>query len=92
MLSPFTPHICEEMWSMLGGKKFLSLDKWPEYDEKLVSNKNEAGEDLVKNIVYDIREIQKLKGIKPRSVTIFLAEDWKFHIYNIILKNKSNNH
>ena len=35
LLSPFAPHICEEMWASLGEKGFCSTAKWPEYDEAL---------------------------------------------------------
>ncbi len=34
-LSPFAPHMCEEIWSQLGHKKSIALESWPEYDEKL---------------------------------------------------------
>ena len=33
LLSPFAPHIAEEIWETLGGEGFCSLAKWPEYDE-----------------------------------------------------------
>ena len=33
LLSPFAPHICEEINEKLGEKGLLSLSKWPEYDE-----------------------------------------------------------
>jgi leucyl-tRNA synthetase len=33
LLNPFAPHITEEMWHELGEDSFLSLEKWPEYDE-----------------------------------------------------------
>ena len=33
LLCPFAPHICEEIWEMLGGEGFASLAQWPEYDE-----------------------------------------------------------
>ena len=36
ILSPFAPHIAEELWEKLGHKKSLSAEKWPEYDKKLV--------------------------------------------------------
>ena len=39
LLNPFAPHLTEEMWSNLGGDGFMSLAKWPEYDEaKTVEN------------------------------------------------------
>ncbi len=34
ILSPFTPHICEEMWAEIGEKESISAMSWPKYDEK----------------------------------------------------------
>ena len=34
LLCPFAPHITEEIWETLGGNGFLSLAKWPEFDEE----------------------------------------------------------
>ncbi len=33
LLSPFAPHIAEEIYSMLGYNSLVSLATWPEYDE-----------------------------------------------------------
>ncbi|MBQ3550734.1 MAG: leucine--tRNA ligase [Clostridia bacterium] len=33
MLSPFAPHLCEEIWEQLGGEGLCSLSAWPQYDE-----------------------------------------------------------
>lgn len=33
LLAPFAPHITEEIWSSLGYKKSIHLEKWPKYDE-----------------------------------------------------------
>ena len=33
MLSPFAPHIAEEMWENMGFKGMCSTQAWPEYDE-----------------------------------------------------------
>lgn len=35
MLSPFTPHFCDELWEEMGNTGYLSNEKWPSYDEKL---------------------------------------------------------
>ncbi len=32
LLSPFAPHLCEEMWELLGGKGFVTTTAWPKYD------------------------------------------------------------
>jgi leucyl-tRNA synthetase len=34
VLSPFAPHIAEELWNKLGNKESIFLQKWPTYDEK----------------------------------------------------------
>ncbi|MBQ3859503.1 MAG: leucine--tRNA ligase, partial [Clostridia bacterium] len=33
LLNPFAPHLTEEIWENIGGKGFLSLAPWPEWDE-----------------------------------------------------------
>ena len=34
ILSPFTPHICEEMWASIGKTTAIADTAWPEYDEE----------------------------------------------------------
>ena len=34
ILSPFTPHICEEIWQNLGHSEPIHHQPWPEWDEK----------------------------------------------------------
>ena len=34
LLSPFAPHLTEEMWESLGHKTLLAVTPWPEYDEE----------------------------------------------------------
>ncbi|MDD5696421.1 MAG: leucine--tRNA ligase [Candidatus Pacebacteria bacterium] len=36
LLSPFAPHICEELWEMLENKESILKEQWPEYDRNLV--------------------------------------------------------
>jgi leucyl-tRNA synthetase len=33
LLSPFTPHLCEELWERLGHGGGLGATGWPAYDE-----------------------------------------------------------
>ena len=33
LLSPYTPHLAEELWEMLGHEPSVALVQWPEYDE-----------------------------------------------------------
>ena len=33
MLSPYAPHLCEEIWETIGGKGMCAVAAWPEWDE-----------------------------------------------------------
>lgn len=35
LLSPFAPHLCEELWSKLGEQTLIALAPWPTYDSNL---------------------------------------------------------
>ena len=40
ILSPYAPHVTEEMWSKMGNKKSISLAEFPEYkNEYILENK-----------------------------------------------------
>jgi leucyl-tRNA synthetase len=36
LLSPFAPHLAEEMWQTLGGTTTLAYEPWPAFDENLL--------------------------------------------------------
>ncbi|MBC7471735.1 MAG: class I tRNA ligase family protein [candidate division SR1 bacterium] len=35
VVAPFAPHLCEELWSVLGNKTSIALSKWPTFDPEL---------------------------------------------------------
>lgn len=42
LLAPFAPHICDEMWQILGNNNSIVFAEWPKYDEtKIVKQKIE---------------------------------------------------
>ena len=42
LLAPYAPHLCEELWEVLGNAAPVSLVEWPSYDEScLVENEVE---------------------------------------------------
>ena len=83
LLAPFTPHTCEELWSTYGGEGFASEATWPKYDESLIDSEIEASEDLVQNIVKDIKEIKNIVDKESEKVHIYLAPEWKWELYRI---------
>ena len=36
MLSPFAPHMAEELWQVLGHAETLAYEPWPQFDEALL--------------------------------------------------------
>jgi len=39
LLSPYAPHMAEELWSLLGHRESLAYESWPEYDPKYLIEK-----------------------------------------------------
>jgi leucyl-tRNA synthetase len=37
LLSPFTPHVCEELWAELGGAPGMTNLSWPVYDASILA-------------------------------------------------------
>ena len=83
LLAPFTPHTCEELWSNYGGKGFVSVAKWPEADESMISSEIEKSEELVQNLIKDINQIKNMVGEDAQKVHVYLAPDWKWDLYKI---------
>lgn len=36
VLSPFAPHLAEELWESMGHKESMTYEAWPEYDRQLI--------------------------------------------------------
>lgn len=40
ILSPFAPHMAEELWKLLGNNKSLAYEPWPEFNEEYLKEDN----------------------------------------------------
>ena len=87
MLSPFAPHIAEEIWEKLGNSELASKSTWPSSIGIEIDSKSIQTETLLKSIIEDINNILKVTKISPKKITIYTAEQWKSKAYNSILKN-----
>ncbi len=86
MLNPVVPHLSEELWEALGKKGFVSLEKWPEYDRKLLDMRYIASEELLDQTLEDIRHILKLVKIKPKTIRLFVSAKWKYGFFRKLKK------
>ena len=87
MLSPFAPHIAEEIWEKLGNSELASKSAWPSSIGIEIDSKSIQTETLLKSIIDDINNILKVTKISPKKITIYTAEQWKSKAYRTILKN-----
>ena len=65
VISPFCPHITEELWHKLGNKTFVSLETWPICDETKINEKLEEAEKNVDKTMGDILNV--LNIIKQKT-------------------------
>ncbi len=86
LLTPFIPHICEELWH-IKHDSFVSLESYPEYDESKVDEVAEAIENYLKALIEDIKEVMKFS--EGKNVYLAFAEDWKVQALKIALKSES---
>jgi len=86
LLAPFTPHICEELWH-LKHSSYVSLERYPEYEESRIDEEAEMIEEYLRNLVEDIQEIKKFVS-DAREVYISPAEEWKFRAAKVIAESK----
>ncbi|RNJ79159.1 MAG: leucine--tRNA ligase [Nitrosopumilus sp. B06] len=84
LLSPFAPHVAEEMWEMMQNSGTASKSEWP-----APQGGTDAGviqsEDMIKKVTEDISNILRIAKIKPETITIYTAGEQKTSAYGRIL-------
>jgi leucyl-tRNA synthetase len=86
MLSPFAPHISEEMWEKLGHLDLASKSQWPQYSKDKVDATAIQSEELLKSTIDDIANILKVTKITPQKIIIYVNSDpMKSKVYRKIL-------
>lgn len=64
LLSPFTPHITEEIYQTLFAyKKSIHCESWPEIKEEFIDEKAEDLGELAKEVISLIRKAKKERGL-----------------------------
>ena len=87
LLSPFTPHLCEEIWHWKHDS-FISLEPYPVCDESMIDEKLEMAERYLTTLIDDINEVKKFVE-DPARVYISFAEDWKKRALEIAKSGKN---
>jgi leucyl-tRNA synthetase len=86
MLSPFAPHIAEEMWEKLGYTELAAKSAWPEFSKEDVDATSIQSEELLKSTIDDIVNILKITKITPQKIVIYVnSDEFKSKVYRKIL-------
>jgi len=73
MITPLTPHVCEEMWSRIG-KGFVATAEWPRYDEDTIDKEAMELEGILMKTVDDLRNVLKIVG-KKKNAYLYVVTD-----------------
>ncbi|MGI0047555.1 MAG: leucine--tRNA ligase [Nitrosotalea sp.] len=85
MMSPFAPHVSEEMWFRLGNSGLVSRSLWPTPNEAKIDLLSMQSEILLKTTLDDIKNIIKVTKINPKKITLYTSAPWKVKAYQKIL-------
>jgi len=91
LMSPITPHLAEELWSLNNEKNFVTLEKYPFFDEKAIFEKDEVGEYLLSKIIDDVNEILKITKISPKKLCLYTSVKWKQQLIKKALELEKEN-
>ena len=72
ILSPFAPHITEELWDQLGHKDSIFKEKWPEYNPDLIRDEEI---ELVVQVNGKVRDRIKISADICEEEAVKLAEN-----------------
>lgn len=80
LMSPFIPHLCEELGEEMGREEYVSAADWPNVDESLVDPDAERKFEFVEGTVEDTRAVTDLVDEYER-LTVVLAAHWKRDLF-----------
>lgn len=86
LLTPFIPHICEELWERFGYTEFISESQWPEVEMKEIDGAVEEVEESIKSLFEDTKNILKVTKVQPKKIYYYTAVKWKWDVYVKILE------
>lgn len=69
MISPFAPHMAEELWEKLGKKGSISFSEWPKTDEKKIDKKFEKEEQIIEKTIEDVNHIMNIVRERGKNIS-----------------------
>ncbi len=87
ILSPYTPHNCEELWEKMSNKNFISKEMWPSIEKKNINDIAEREHIILTDMIRKINKTKERKDIdKIKKITIVQATDLRYELFNLMEK------
>lgn len=86
LLAPVIPHLCEELWSRMGGRGFVSVEAWPEPRPELIDEEAVEAMDLIARLMQDLQSLSKRIRIAPKRLVLYTASSAKRQLYLRLLE------
>lgn len=88
LLSPFAPHVAEEVWESIGEEGFVSKAPWPSYEEVPEYREAEIAYRVISNIVEDVKSVISA-GVSGSKLYIYVASSWKYDLFRRVEELKA---
>jgi leucyl-tRNA synthetase len=88
-MSPITPHIAEELWSICNFDGMAAEYQIPDVSKNDPSA--EFGETLIRDTISDIAQIIKVTEMSPKRAVVYTTQKWKVKVMGIALDLASGN-
>jgi leucyl-tRNA synthetase len=87
LLSPFTPHLSEEIWEKIENNNFISKANWPKYEESKIDEVAEFKVKFIRDIIVDIKSVQELAKLEElKQIKFIISPEWKYNVFENIKK------
>jgi len=91
LLSLTMPHLCEELWEMMGNTEFLSNVIWDDFNKGYINNDIETEFDYISDVIADILNIQRIiSSTNLSKIYLYTAPSWKYEVLKIITSKKGD--
>lgn len=87
MLAPFTPHLSEELWRLLGKQGFCSHSQYPEADASKINVRLEQEEKYAQDLLEDIRKIIAFTKASPKIIRLYSAPAWQTRLLQFAIED-----
>jgi len=91
LLSLTMPHLCEELWEIMGNTAFLSNVTWDDFNKGYINTNIESEFDYISDVISDVLNIQKIvSSSELTKIYLYTAPDWKYEAVKITSSKEGN--